>query len=204
MPKLSQSRIEHNQAAIETAALRVFTRRGYEAASIQDIAREAGLSKSSVYHHVASKEKLLSHALERAFKSLGAALDDPAVLKAAPLDALRTAFERAVTVTLKYHQEVDLLQRIKGNSPVERDALARRRKADTVFTMLVRNAIRAGELRDDIDPRLITRLMLGMSNSITQWYQPGGKLSPEQIAAAAVDVVFAGLALIDPLAALMQ
>src|SRR5713226_426616 len=71
------------------AAVRVFNRRGYEASSMRDIARATGLSKSSLYYHVASKEELLARALERAFGPLLAVFDEPGATAGTPLARLR-------------------------------------------------------------------------------------------------------------------
>lgn len=58
------------RAAIETAAVRVFSRHGFAAASIRQIADEAGLSTGSIYRHYASKEKLFEALLEQASRGL--------------------------------------------------------------------------------------------------------------------------------------
>src|SRR4051812_19478469 len=47
-----------------TAALRVFARRGYREAGVDEIAAEAGYSKGALYHHFPGKEELLSPLLE--------------------------------------------------------------------------------------------------------------------------------------------
>lgn len=180
--------------AVIDAALRVFNQRGFEAASMQDIAREAGLSKSSIYHHVSSKEELLARALERAFVPLFAIFDDPLATTGYAIDCLKFVLNRVALITLQFSHEVDLLQRIKGNSPTERTALKRRHQVDRAVTIIVQDAIRAGQLRSDIDPALLTRLLFGMSNSVTQWYQPRGKLPPEAIAEAMIKLAFEGIA----------
>ncbi len=50
-----------------------------------------------------------------------------------------------------------------------------------------------GSLREDIDPRTVTRLLFGMINSIVEWYKPGGPLSPEKLADDIITMVFDGL-----------
>src|SRR3954451_7277165 len=47
-----------------TAALRVFARRGYRDAGVDEIAAEAGYSKGALYWHFAGKEELLLALLE--------------------------------------------------------------------------------------------------------------------------------------------
>ncbi|EWS82515.1 TetR/AcrR family transcriptional regulator [Brachybacterium phenoliresistens] len=63
------------QEAIETAAVRVFARHGFAAASMRQIAAEAGLSIGSIYRHHASKEQLFEHLLAQASTGLVAAAE---------------------------------------------------------------------------------------------------------------------------------
>jgi AcrR family transcriptional regulator len=60
------ARAEGRQARDEllTAALRVFARRGYREAGVEEIAAEAGYSKGALYWHFSGKEELLSTLLE--------------------------------------------------------------------------------------------------------------------------------------------
>jgi AcrR family transcriptional regulator len=175
------------------AAVRVFDRHGYEASSMVDVARETGLSKSSIYYHVASKEELLARSLERAFGPLLALLDEPEAKRGSPLERLKHIVHRVVIITLAYVHEVELLQRIKGNSTTERQALQWRRRFDREIRAIVEQAAAAGEIRVDVEPGLLTRLIFGMSNSMTQWYRPAGKRAPEDIARAVSSLIFEGV-----------
>ncbi|MEA2430722.1 MAG: hypothetical protein QOI19_1195 [Thermoleophilaceae bacterium] len=53
------------RAAILDAALQIFSGRGYHAASIDEIAQEAGISKALIYEHFPSKKDLHASLLER-------------------------------------------------------------------------------------------------------------------------------------------
>src|SRR5919206_835959 len=53
------------RAAILDAALEVFSRRGYNGASIDEIAQAAGISKALIYEHFPSKKDLHISLLER-------------------------------------------------------------------------------------------------------------------------------------------
>ena len=160
---------------------------------MEDVARETGLTKSSLYYHVSSKEELLARALERAFKWLLGILEESGARSGTPLERLRYIVYRGVIITLKFVQEVELLQRVKGNTPTERQAMSRRRRFGHDVAALVRQASAAGQIRADIDPALLTRLIFGMGNSITQWYRREGALTPEQIAGAVSLLVFKGI-----------
>jgi AcrR family transcriptional regulator len=161
---------------------------------MEDVARETGLTKSSLYYHVSGKEELLGRALERAFKRLLGVLEEPGARTGTPLARLKHIVYRGVVITLEFVQEVELLQRIKGNTPTERKAMERRRHFDHQVARLVAAAAAEGELRSDIDPGLLTRLIFGMSNSTTQWYRLDGRMRPEEIADAVLRLVFEGIA----------
>lgn len=76
------------QEAIETAAVRVFARHGFAAASMRQIAEEAGLSIGSIYRHHAGKEQLFAHLLAQASTGLVAASERLAG-EGAPLALIR-------------------------------------------------------------------------------------------------------------------
>jgi AcrR family transcriptional regulator len=53
-----QARSEKTHKEIMKSAVAEFSRSGYDAASVADICREAGVSKGAFYHHFPSKQKL--------------------------------------------------------------------------------------------------------------------------------------------------
>lgn len=177
-------------------SIEVFNRQGYEATSMGDLARELGLTKSAIYHHVASKEALLAAALDEALDGLSAAISD--AVAAAPRtsahDRLRTAVQRSVQILAEHRPAVTLLLRVRGNSPVELAALRRRRAIDDQLAGLVRAAVEEGALRADIPPELISRLLFGMVNSLVEWYRPDGPLTVRDLAHALTELAFNGLA----------
>ena len=182
----------HDQQTVLRVAIELFNRQGYDATSMGDLARELGLTKSAIYHHVPSKEHLLQSAIDEALDALTEALD--AVSAAKGLDAgqrLRAAVRSSVTVLVGHLPEVTLLLRVHGNTPVEKAALARRRGIDERLADMVRDAVDEGVLRADVDPLLASRLLFGMVNSMTEWVRPG--VDPEPLADALVALAFDGL-----------
>jgi AcrR family transcriptional regulator len=53
-----QKRSKETHSQIKKAAIEEFCRSGYDAASVSDICREAGVSKGAFYHHFTSKQAL--------------------------------------------------------------------------------------------------------------------------------------------------
>jgi AcrR family transcriptional regulator len=187
------SREPYDVDGLVDVAVRVFLDRGYDRASMGDVARAAGLGKSSLYHHIAGKEELLERALRRALDGLFASLDERAAANGTPSERLEAVIRRTVEIMCDRPAEVALLLRVRGNTEIERWAMQRRRELDRVMTTLVEDAVAAGELRGDLDPALVTRLVFGMSNSVVEWYRPHGRTRSEQIVHAISAIVFSGL-----------
>lgn len=166
-----------------------FIARGYDATSMEHLAHAAGITKSSFYHHFASKEALLRAALEHALDRLFAILDEPGAARGAPVDRLRHIVRRQVTVLVEELPYVTLLLRVRGNTETERWALERRRAFDAHVAALVREAVVAGALRADVESWLAARLLSGMVNSIVEWHRPGRGLDnlPDAVARAVFD-----------------
>ena len=61
---------------IRAVARRHFAEHGYDAASMRDIAADAGITIATLYFHCATKEQLLSDVLERAMQRLSHAVDE--------------------------------------------------------------------------------------------------------------------------------
>lgn len=174
---------------LETAVGEFITR-GYDATSMEDLSRAAGITKSSFYHHFSGKEALLRAALERAVDGLFGVLALPAARHGGPADRLRAILAGQVRVLTAELPYVTLLLRVRGNTETERWALERRRAFDAEITALVRAAVEAGEVRAGTDPALAARLLSGIVNSIVEWYRPGrpGTATlPDDVVTAAFD-----------------
>jgi AcrR family transcriptional regulator len=164
----------HDQQTVLRVAIELFNRQGYDATSMGDLARELGLTKSAIYHHVPSKEHLLERALDEALDALAAALDTVQDDRThTPEERLRAAVRSSVVVLTDHLPAVTLLLRVRGNTPAEQHALARRREIDHRLAEMVREAADTGAIRADIDPLLASRLVFGMVNSMTEWLRDG-------------------------------
>ena len=195
-PAARRGRPGYDQQTVLRRAIELFNTQGYDATSIGDLARDLGLTKSAIYHHVPSKEALLSAALDEALDGLGAAIDSavaPGPVTSAH-QRLRSAVEESVRILVEHLPAVTLLLRVRGNSEVELAALARRRVIDEKLATLVRAAVAEGALRDDIDPDVISRLLFGMVNSLVEWWRPGGPVDAEVLARSVAGLAFEGLA----------
>src|SRR5699024_9564403 len=140
-------------------AVRLFNERGYDGTSMDDLARRLGITKSAIYHHVASKEELLGMAVDRALDGLFAVLAEAGERDGRAIDAREHLVRGSVEVLVEQLSFVTLLLRVRGNTEVERFALARRREFDRAVTELVQRAESEGDVRPDVDPAVTSRLL---------------------------------------------
>lgn len=183
----------YDRETLLAVCVEVFNRHGYDATSMGTLSTHLGISKSAIYHHVASKEEILEQALNRALDSLEAVFDHVQATDSRAVNKLELIIQGSVRVLVEQMPYVTLLLRLRGNSPVELKALERRRQLTRMVENLVRVAQDEGDLRTDISNKSAPRLMLGMVNSIVDWYQPERSGTVDQLSDTAVKMVFAGL-----------
>ncbi|EST27141.1 hypothetical protein N566_23565 [Streptomycetaceae bacterium MP113-05] len=193
----SARRDTYTPESLLTVAVRVFNERGYDGTSMEHLSKAAGISKSSIYHHVRGKEELLRRATGRALDGLFAILDEPEATRGRAVDRVEHVTRRTTEVLMAELPYVTLLLRVRGNTATERWALERRRDFDQRVVGLLKEAADDGDLRSDVDPRLATRLLFGMINSLVEWYRPDragtAHATGDEVADAVVATAFAGL-----------
>ena len=161
---------------------------------MDDLSKRLGIAKSAIYHHVAGKEELLRMALDRALDGWSEAAEQAHALDAPAVERLEMLVRGTVAVLEAQLPYVTLLLRVRGNTPVERAAIARRRSFDRLVANLVEEAERDGDVRADIDPKTTARLLFGMVNSIVEWYRAGNRPTElGSLADALCAVAFDGL-----------
>jgi AcrR family transcriptional regulator len=180
---------------VHEAARLHFSTRGYEAASMREIAADAGINIATLYFYCSTKEQLLFDVLVNAQQQLADGLRErieaagaswSSRLAAAIVVHVKFCAEKAFPTTIN---RVDM-QRLTPEHRAE--YMAMRDAYEQELRSLVRSGIEAGEFRP-VDPKLTAFAILGIGHSVGRWYRPDGPLTPEQIAEQYVDFILAGL-----------
>ncbi|HYH48656.1 MAG TPA: TetR/AcrR family transcriptional regulator [Acidimicrobiia bacterium] len=179
---------DHKAAAVLAAAGQVFAQRGYEGATMLDVAQAAGFSKAGVYHYFGSKEHLLHGLLKESLEQVVADLTaadpgdktDAAERLAALVDAYVRSFSSRLRVVTPLLLRLDLL---RPEWRAEVKALERQ--------IVDRFAEAAERLGYPVSPRTAAFLVLGAANWTYYWYDPDGDLSVEDLARGAA-AIFSG------------
>jgi AcrR family transcriptional regulator len=177
---------EKRWAEVVRAAVEVFDERGYQAATLGDIAARVGLLKGSLYYYIDSKEDLLYAALRRAHeRGLSFAQEDNAT-SALPAPARLEAFIRRWMRGLATGgPELNVSERDLRHLGAERQKAVRAmREQLTQFAAdIVATGIEQGTFSPENDPYVVSvtlfRVLSGMPRSLlvrarleatTNWY----------------------------------
>jgi AcrR family transcriptional regulator len=177
---------------IMIAATELFAQHGYHAVGMRAIADAVGIRGSSLYHHFPSKTELLyaiAHDYNRAF--IEGQLAD---LSPNPTHAARV--RKLVYDHIIYFHEHRLeeavglreLQELRTNAPEHyTDIQTYRRSYQDAFERLIVEGRANGEFECD-DPHLAVLAVLGMVNSVNDWYRDRGRMSIVEVADAYADI----------------
>src|SRR2546421_10016856 len=92
---------EFTRSRVFEIAAEVFHRKGYDNTSMSDVASAAGLTKAGLYHHVSSKESLLSTVLDAGLDFTESYVMKPLEGIADPLDRLKSMIDLHLRLVLE-------------------------------------------------------------------------------------------------------
>lgn len=177
------------------AAERVFHRRGYAGATIQEIADEFGILKGSTYHYVRSKEQLLIEVEKRTHRHAYANVATAVESVADPIDRLWVYIHSMILINAQTPTIGSLAKATLELPPGPgRDGIMQeRRRFEDLLRRLITEARSAGALGGDLDEKVVAYGIFGLINSIYRWYAPEGGLSPDELARTYADMLLGGL-----------
>lgn len=173
-PRLTEPSADYlrrREEIIDTAA-RVFHARGYEAGSLDDVAAELDLRKSSLYYYVKSKAQLLYLIFDRAISFALHRLDELAEI-ADPAERLGAFIVHQVSIVAEERSlfYVFFESRPRLERDYEEQIRAKERCYLRHYVEAVAAAVEAGVL-PKIDPRRGAQAILGMSSWVYKWFDP--------------------------------
>ena len=138
---------EIRRREIVDAAVTVIAREGWAAASIDEITREAGVSRGLVSYHFRDKAELLSGVLERCRQTFRDAVAEAAEQSDDPAEALRLATRKAIALTVEDPVVYRIFLYFFANAVAEPELGRQIRDLYGGFRRTVAAAIRAGQQR---------------------------------------------------------
>ncbi|TDC88632.1 TetR/AcrR family transcriptional regulator [Actinomadura sp. 7K507] len=178
------ARAERRAELLATAA-EVFASQGYSATTVRKVADAAGILGGSLYYHFDSKEamadEILSTFLDEMWTSyervLGAGLSARDTLEGIVVESFRSIDLHRPAVVLYQNESKHLATSDRFHYLHES-----RRRFEEMWLTLLERGMREGAFRGDLDPSLVYRFIRDTVWVAANWYQPGGRLSADDIA----------------------
>ncbi len=182
------------QRSIVYAAAEVFARRGYEAARIEEIAAEAGVSKALIYEHFKSKRELYTHIMRTGTKeSLLRVLQ-----AAAPGSDAMQRVERGLRAFLDFVAEQPSVWRVIEQDVSDPEILAldqsvQKRSEDAIAQLLASDE---AITRRGLDPnylQLLAVMINGAGVRAANWWLENPTVPQEEVLAPLMQFMAIGI-----------
>ncbi|HEY2455728.1 MAG TPA: TetR/AcrR family transcriptional regulator [Candidatus Acidoferrum sp.] len=192
--EISKTKPETRLEEVLQSAANIFFAKGFHATSIEDVARDVGMLKGSLYYYIKSKDDLL-------FRLLLAGIEDGDAYIAKQIDPAGEPveqLERAIRAQIDYI--------IQNRVPFglflhEFDSLSGKRQHKLIsvmsrynsrFVELVRRGQEQGKLMAG-EPWLVVNGILGMCNWLYRWYDTDQISDPEQVKQVFLRMILQGI-----------
>ncbi len=179
-------RVDNRLPQILDAAARLIRERGYQGATMRDIAAAAGMLAGSLYYHFASKDELLVAVYAQGVRRISVPVSEALALGLDPwarLEAVCTAHLEALLQESDYAQVVIRVQ--PADAPEAADRLVALRDE---YEQLFARALSGLPLNRRTDRRALKLMLMGALNWAQTWWRPGGD-SPRTVARKFVELL---------------
>jgi AcrR family transcriptional regulator len=165
---------QRNRERILEVAKQAFTRYGANA-SLDDVAKEAGVGAGTLYRHFPTRDALIEAVYRTEVEKLAAA--EPKFAETmAPIDALRAWMLLFIDYIAAKHIIAPVLNTFVGGASKLYEGS--RAQIQGAIDALVKRAIKSGDMRKDIEPFDLLRALIGVSSvsSSPDWQQSAKRL----------------------------
>lgn len=154
-------------------AAKVFFEKGYDRASIRDVAREAGMSLAGLYYYFRSKEELLHLILEKVFTDLLETLGPRIEASSDPVERVRILIHNHIGYFVENLVEMKVLSHeYESLTGAYHEAIRKiRRDYFRLVERVVSEVMERGAARG-VTARVAALSLLGMMNWLYTWYRP--------------------------------
>lgn len=198
MVKMDLAQSSSRRDQILRTAAEFFGERGYDSATVREIASAVGFTNSgSLYHHFKSKEAILKELLHRFWTIRWTELDVILSKKEPATDALQELVASTLQATIDYPSEILILNNDSDTlalSPEFAFLRENESRSGEVWRGLISEAIEEGTFKTEIDIDLVYRTLMGAILWGGRWFDPSGPLNVTEVAEGICEIVFYGAA----------
>jgi AcrR family transcriptional regulator len=185
---------EQKREAVLRAAVRMFNSQGFHATSLDDVAASLGVSKPTIYHYLGNKDQVLLECVTRGVEQLRAAADAAHAVPGTGFDRLRDFLTRYAEIIMDDFGRCVIRtadELLTNESSARFRAL--KREIDKAMQAMIAEGVADGSVAPT-DVKLTSFTLAGALNWPARWHRHEGRLTPEEVASAMVDILMRGLA----------
>lgn len=173
-------------------AARLFAEKGYDAASMRDLAEEVAVRPSSLYHHFTGKDRILFEICYGFQQDFNLEVVPELRPQRHPEDAIRAAIRSHVLFSNRNWPQVLVNMRERRSLPADQQNAinALRRQYRDALAATIQRGCEQGVFAVP-EPKLAAMAILDMVNGIAQWYRPRDRRDLERMAASYGDAAVA-------------
>jgi AcrR family transcriptional regulator len=192
---------EHYKARrqdVVQAAAAVFRAKGFASATIDDVARAAGLDRATLYYYIGNKDELFRDVVIDALVDNIKMAEEISRGNDSPSDKLKNLVKGMMTSYAQFYPHLYVFIRedpttIVAQSQSDVDILDLQRRFDRALIEIVREGVKEGLFRPDIPPRLAAYGIIGMLNWTHRWFDPNGPIDSDDVSEAFATLAVEGL-----------
>ena len=192
-PPLRRRYLERRARVIRAAA-ELFAARGYRETTIDDLVVATGLQRGGLYHYIESKQALLLMIHDELMEPLLERAEIIVRSADTPEEQLRALIQVWVEHVATHRAHMTVFseeRRLIESDPAWRRAREQRRSFEEMLADVLRRGVADGSFAID-DVALTERLVLGVVNHLASWFDPEGRVSSQDVANTAADLVLHG------------
>lgn len=179
---LSQKKLRKKKEDIILSAVKIVNKKGYQRATMEEIAAELFMTKGSLYYYFKNKEDLfyqchemiLNQAIEEMVDHYNEPISNEEKLRKMIYTHIKYAIERKEIFNMIIKPD-----HIFSTEQIN-IILEKRYKYASLFDQVIENGIENKEF-NQLEPKFVRMILLGAMNWIQQWYKSDGSKSMKEI-----------------------
>jgi len=180
--KLSEKKIQKKKEDIILSAVKIVNEKGYQKATMEEIAAELLMTKGSLYYYFKNKEDLIFQCHEMVLVQAIEELQQYINAKQSNEEKLREMIKTHIQYAIEKKETFNMI--IKPDQTFSEDQLnpilLKRNEYAGLFDQVILAGIKTAEFTID-EPKIARMILLGSMNWIQQWYNPFGSKTIEEL-----------------------
>jgi TetR/AcrR family transcriptional regulator, cholesterol catabolism regulator len=194
----SRNKFDRKRDEIIGVAAMLFNRKGYKSTSLEDIGRQLGLDRASLYYYVKSKKSILDEITEGAPRVSTARIEEIAAGEGSAKEKLLQVFAMQMASYDRHYPSLQIYTQVLLQDMMPIGGGRKSRPTEGVryynaMRSILDQGFRAGEFHSDLPAGLVTMAVIGALNWSYRWYKPGGALDAEDIGRGFARIIINGL-----------